>query len=99
MHDRIYVQSYPMKMEIAGFISKVFDESDGEYYVVMINSLLSKEKQQIVLEHEIEHIYFGDYESSLSADRLEFNALIRETKDIDFSYVSFINDPFFEDYA
>lgn len=99
MHDRVYVQSYPMKMDIAAFISKVFDDSEGEYYVIMINSLLPEDKQKAALAHEIEHIYYGDYESELTADRLEFNALIRETKDLDTSYISFINDPFFEEYA
>lgn len=99
MHDRVYVQTYPMKADVAGFVSKVCDESDGEYFVIMINSLLSKDKQQMVLNHEIEHIYYGDYDSILTADRLEFNALIRQTPIVDTSYISFINDQFFEDYA
>lgn len=93
--DRVYLQDLSLPSSIAAMITKMFDDSEGQYYVVSLNSLLSDEKKQIVLNHELEHLYFGDYDSLLTADQLEFISLIRKAEDVDFDeYVEFINDPF-----
>ena len=95
VHDRVYLQEYTLPSSIAAMITKMFDDSEGQYYVITINSLLPDAKRKAVLDHELEHLYFGDYDSELTADQLEFISLIRETADIDFDeYVEFINDPF-----
>ena len=98
-HERVYVQQLPLPISIAAMVTKVFDESTGEYYVISVNDKFCKEKQQRVLCHEMEHIYYGDYESMLTADQLEFISLLREDVQEDFEdYVEIINDPFIGDF-
>lgn len=94
-HDRVYLQELSLPVSIAAMITKMFDDSEGQYYVVSVNSSLTEDKKHLVINHELEHLYFGDYESMMTADQLEFVSLIRETADMDFDeYVEFINDPF-----
>lgn len=95
VHERVYVQELSLPITIAAMITKVFDDSQGEYYVISINDKFSKEKQQSVLCHEMEHIYYGDYDSLLTADQLEFISLLREDVQENFeAYVEIMNDPF-----
>lgn len=95
VHDRVYIQELSLPVSIAAMITKVFDDSQGEYYTISINDKFSKEKQQSVLCHELEHIYYGDYESLLTADQLEFISLLREDVQENYeAYVEIINDPF-----
>lgn len=95
VHDRVFVQELPLPISIAAMVTKVFDQSEGQYYVVSVNNKFDNEKKQSVLCHEMEHIYYGDYESELTADQLEFISLLREDVQEDYeAYVEIINDPF-----
>ena len=103
-HPPVYIQKLPLPYSIAAFITRITDDSAGEYYTISINESLSLERQKHVLNHEIFHINNGDFESMLTADQLEFQSLIRETADVDslpdcHNYVTFLNDPFRDEVA
>lgn len=43
-------------------------------YTVVLNSRLSHERQLQAYQHELNHIYCGDYDKKYSADMIEFYA-------------------------
>lgn len=49
-----------------------FDQSDGQiYYTILLNSKFSKEQLENTFKHEMDHILNGDFDSMVSADRIE----------------------------
>ena len=57
----------PLPATIGGFT--IFD-SDG-YYTIVLNSILSHEKNKQTYLHEYYHIMKGDFERRCSADMIE----------------------------
>lgn len=103
IHPPVYIQRMTLPAKFKAMITKVFDDSAGEYFVIMISDRLSNEEAKQAYQHELYHIYNGDFDSELTADRLEFQTLIRteadslpaETND----YCTLLNDPFREEVA
>ena len=69
---RIFVKTYELPGDVKGF---VVEWPDGDATIV-INSLLSKEEQKKVLEHELKHLKNYDFEK-VNADLIEMEQLER----------------------
>lgn len=102
-HPFVRLQTLPLPASIRAMITKRFDDSMGEYYIVALSEHLSPEEAKQAFNHEVFHIINGDFESQLTADRLEFQTLIRNDADAlpgdTRSYVTLLNDPFRDEVA
>lgn len=103
IHPPVYLQTLPLPVSIRAMITRICDESAGEYFVISLSERLSPEEAKQAFNHEVYHIINGDFETMLTADRLEFQTLIRNEADMlpqdTRSYVTLINDPFRDEVA
>lgn len=68
--DNVYTRLYQMPSTIYAY---TVCNPDGSYTII-INSILSSERQLLAYAHELEHIKNGDYERKCSADFIEIQA-------------------------
>ena len=66
MTEEIRVYQAEMPARIKGFTTL----KDG-YYTILINSILDRQQQMKILEHEMKHIKNGDFEKKCPADLIE----------------------------
>mgnify|MGYP004666359045 CR=1 FL=1 len=52
--------------------------SNDDWYTIFINDKLSPEQKQRAYEHELEHIYSGDFSKKISVNNIE-NAAHRQS--------------------
>lgn len=54
---------------IKAFVVRTFE--DDSYYTVVLNARMNHEQQRVAYQHEVDHIYSGDFTSYASADMIE----------------------------
>lgn len=70
MIDDVRVEFAELPTSIGGY---VISDSD-DFYTIILNSKLSHEQNMKSYEHELEHIFNGDFDKSSSADEIENQA-------------------------
>lgn len=65
----IFVREISMPITIKGFVVRCYEDLD--YFTIVVNSSLSEECKNEVIEHEMDHINRGDFSSCIPAGILE----------------------------